>query len=98
MDKNYDMKEFAPLFVDKDKATRIFSEIMALDPKNNMITVDLTGIISMTTICAKLIFGRLYKILGADVYHRNVHFIGKSEGVDLVIKMGIASALLDDFV
>ena len=98
MDKSYDMKDFAPLFVDKERANLIFNEMMALDPKNNIITVDLTGIISMTTICAKLIFGRLYKILGSDIYHNNVHFIGKSDGVDLVIKMGIASALRDDFV
>lgn len=98
MDKNYDMKEFAPLFVDKERANQIYDEIMALDPNNNMITVDLTGIISMTTICAKLIFGRLYKRLGSDTYHNSIHFIGKSDGVDLVIKMGISSALRDDFV
>ena len=98
MEKYYDMKEYAPLFVNKDKANQIYEEIMAMDPENSVITLDLTGIESMTTICAKLIFGRLCKKLGSEVYHNNIVIIGKSNGVDLVIKMGIASALRDDFV
>ena len=91
------MKEYAPLFVNKERAFKIYEEIMLLDPEHNTITVDLTGIVSMTTICAKIIFGRLCKKLGSKVYHANIHFIGKTDGVDLVIKMGIASALRDDF-
>ena len=98
MGNTYDMKEFAPLFVNKEKANQIYDEIMALDPANNVITVDLTGIVSMTTICAKLIFGKLCKTLGSATYHSNILFLGKTDGVDLVIKMGIAIALRDDFV
>ena len=98
MEKTYDMKGYAPLFVNKERANQIYDEIMALAPEHNVIIIDLTGIVSMTTICAKLIFGRLCKMLGSAVYHNNIRFIGKTEGVDLVIKMGIASALRDDFV
>ena len=91
------MKRYAPLFVSKETAYQIFDEILKLDPINNTIIVDLTGIVSMTTICAKIIFGRLCKRLGSTVFHENISFIGKTEGVDLIIRMGIASALRDDF-
>ena len=97
MDMNYDMKNYAPLFVDRQRAQSIFDEILGMDPINNCISIDMTGIVSMTTICAKIIFGRLYKKLGPEVYHRNISFVGKSEGIDLVIRMGIASALQEDF-
>ena len=91
------MTQFAPLFVDKQKAQVVYNEIQELDPKNNTIIVNMSGLISMTTICAKIIFGRLCKHLGPEIYHRNIKFVGKSEGIDLVIRMGIASALQDDF-
>lgn len=97
MEITYDMTQFAPLFVDKQKAQVVYEEIRGLDPTDNTITVDMTGIISMTTICAKIIFGRLCKYLGPEKYHNSIKFVGKSEGIDLVIRMGIASALQDDF-
>ena len=75
----------------------IYKDILELDPNNNIVEINLSGIVSMTTICAKLIFGRLCKNLGSHIYHRNIKFVGKSEGIDLVIAMGIASALQDDF-
>lgn len=96
MERTYSMTGLAPLFVDKQKAKESFDEIVNLDPTNNKILVDMTGIVSMTTVCAKIIFGRLYKKLGSELYHSNIQFIGKSEGIDLVIRMGIASALQDD--
>lgn len=97
MEKFYDMKQYAPLFVDRQRAQIVYDEILAMEPDMNVIVVDMTGIVSMTTICAKFIFGRLYKKLGSEVYHKNIRFIGKAEGIDLVIRMGIASALQDDF-
>ena len=97
MEIKYDMKEYAPLFVNKERAYQIYDELLELDPIVNIITIDVTGIESMTTICAKIIFGRLCKKLGSAVYHNNIQFVGKSDGIDLVIKMGIASALRDDF-
>lgn len=97
MEKRYDMTQFAPLFVDKQKAQVVYEEIQGLDPTNNTIIMDMSGIISMTTICAKIIFGRLCKHLGPEKYHSNIKFVGKSEGLDIVIRMGIASALQDDF-
>lgn len=97
MEQFYDMKQYAPLFVDRQRAQNVYEEILALNPGDNKIVVDLSGVVSMTTICAKFIFGRLYKKLGSELYHKNISFIGKSEGIDLVIRMGIASALQDDF-
>ena len=94
----YDMRQYAPLFVDKQKAQQVYEEIVKINPCENIVVVNMTGIVSMTTICAKLIFGRLCKHLGSEIYHSNVRFIGKSEGIDLVIRMGVASALQDDFM
>ena len=40
MNKEYDMQKYAPLFVDKDKATIVYNEILQLDPSNNDIEIN----------------------------------------------------------
>lgn len=91
--KTYSMVIYAPLFVDKDKAHKVFNEICLLNPSDEEIVIDMTGIESMTTICARIIFGELAKKIGLQTFYKQFKFRGLSNEVELVIDMGIASAL-----
>ena len=94
--KQYDLTSFAPLFVDKEKAQKAYDDIMELDPTNNEIEVDMTGIESMTTLCGKIIFGRIAKEIGLSLFYKMIKFKGLTEEVELIINMGIHSAVEED--
>ena len=93
MNKEYDMQKYAPIFVDKDKATIVYNEILQLDPSNNDIEINMTGIESVTTLCAKIIFGNLAKSMGLSTFYKRIKFKGLTEEVELVINMGIDNAI-----
>ena len=93
--KTYSMTSYAPLFVDKEEAQRIHAQILALDPENNEVEIDMTGIESMTTLCAKIIFGALAKSMGLSNFYKKIRFRGLSDEVELVLDMGIESAISD---
>ena len=93
--KTYSMTTYAPLFVDKEVARRIHEQILALDPENNEVEIDMTGIESMTTLCAKIIFGALAKSMGLSKFYKQIKFRGLSDEVELILDMGIESAISD---
>lgn len=43
-----------------------------MNPSNNVVVVDMMGVIAMTTQCANIIFGTLYRELGSDTYFQNI--------------------------
>ncbi len=47
----------------------------------------------MTTLCARIIFGRLYLDLGNELFSQNVNIKGVSEALSIVINWGIESAI-----
>ena len=53
----FSFKQYAPSLSDKSKAEAVLVEIRNLNPKQNQIIVDFDGLIAMTTICARIIFG-----------------------------------------
>lgn len=89
----YSLTEYAPLFVDKEKARTVFEEIMSHDPKNYPIEIDVTGIESMTTVCAKIIFGSIVREIGESTFYSNISFKGLTDELELIINMGIESAV-----
>lgn len=93
MDKKYSFSKFAPSLSDKSQAESIFLEIQDLLPKQNKIIVDLSGIAAMTTICARLIFGRLYVELGTECFSKNIILKNIEESVQIVIRWGILKEL-----
>lgn len=93
MDTNFSFKNYAPSLSDKTKAEEIYTEIKGLDPQHNQITIDFAGLMAMTTICARLIFGQLYKELGPETFNKNLLLKNAEESIRIVIKWGIAKEL-----
>ena len=57
------------------------------------VDVSMTHIVSMTTFCAKQVFGRLYVELGREEYRRRVRLVNVSEDVNFIIRIGITNAV-----
>ena len=89
----FSFKQYAPSLSDKSKAEAGLVEIRNLNPKQNQIIVDFDGLIAMTTICARIIFGRLYKDLGKDLFYNNIKMKNIEESIRIVIKWGIMKEL-----
>ena len=70
--KSLSLQSYSPIISDKTIGERIYNEILGLDPKENMVEIDMAGIVSMTTYCAKQIFGKLYKELGPKLFEKNI--------------------------
>lgn len=92
----YSLKSYAPSLSDKSKAEAIYSDIKELAPQQNQIIIDFEDMIAMTTICARLIFGRLYKELGAQLFTDNIKFKNINDTIRIVIKWGILKELEQD--
>ncbi len=92
--KSLSLQPYSPIINDKTIGERIYNEILGLDPKENRVEIDMAGIISMTTYCAKQIFGKLYKELGPNLFENNIILKKVSSDVLLIIKMGIKNAVL----
>lgn len=84
---------YGPAITNPSIAESIYNRILKMDPMNSAVTIDLKGIEAMTTQCAKIIFGQLYIVLGADLFYSNVEIKNCSEGLQLVIEFGIEHAL-----
>ncbi len=93
MEERYSFKKYTPKFSDKEIAKQIYQDIMRLNPQDMTIIIDMTGLIAMTTICARVIFGKLYVELGAETFTKNIIFEGLSDEIDTIIKWGIQKEL-----
>ena len=71
----------------------IINDIFELNPQDEQLEIDMTGIMSMTTFCAKQIFGRLYIELGSECFFKNIIIKGASDDVQSIIKLGIRFAV-----
>lgn len=87
------LNSYQPAITNPTIAKEIYKNIIKNNPTDNVITIDLKGIETMTTQCAKIIFGALYTTLGADVFYRNIELKNCTEGLSLVIEFGIEHAL-----
>jgi len=92
--KQISLQQYSPIISDKDKGEIIYKDIYGLNPMEEKVEIDMTGIMSMTTFCAKQIFGQLYKILGSSRFERNIILKNVSPDVLLIIKMGIRNAVM----
>lgn len=90
---NFSFKDYSPSLSDKSMAEQIYDSISNLDPKHNQITIDFDGLIAMTTICARIIFGRLYKEMGSKLFAENIKMKNLEDTVRIVIKWGISKEL-----
>ena len=95
---SFSFKEYSPSLSDKSIAEEIYNSINNLDPIHNQLTIDFDGLIAMTTICARLIFGRLYKEMGPKLFAENIKMKNLEDTVRIVIKWGISKELEQDNV
>ena len=92
--KQISLQQYSPIISDKDKGEIIYKDIYGLNPMEEKVEIDMTGIMSMTTFCAKQIFGQLYKMRGPSRLERNIILKNVSPDVLLIIKMGIRNAVM----
>lgn len=62
---------------------------MEKDPYNNIIVIDFKGIESISCRFAKIIFGRLFILLGYKKYYKNIFLINVKDTVNTVIMLGV---------
>lgn len=87
------LDDYKSAITQKEKAEEIYNKIMAGNPFNDKVVIDLGKIVAMTTQCARLIFGELYKKLGADLYYQNIELKNQSEALGVIIDMGVEHAI-----
>ena len=92
--KQISLEQYSPIISDKEKGEIIYNDIYRLNPLKEEVEIDMTGIMSMTTFCAKQIFGQLYKVLGSNIFEKNIILKNVSQDVLLIIKMGIRNAVM----
>ena len=51
------LKEFGPIISDRETGFKIYNLIKAKNPHSTIVNIDMDGIKSMATFCAKQIFG-----------------------------------------
>ena len=87
------LNKYAPLITRRDLGNEIYSLIKTGLDKDGEVEVSMTQIVSMTTFCAKQIFGRLYVEMGREEYLKRVHLVNLSEDVNFIIRIGITNAV-----
>ena len=89
------LNKYAPLITRRELGGEIYSLIRNGLDKSDQVEVSMTHIVSMTTFCAKQIFGRLYVELGREEYRRRIHLVNLSDDVNFIIRIGITNAVKD---
>lgn len=95
MKQTLNLQGYGPILSNKETGNEIYEMINNQDPKNNEITIDLHGIKSMATFCAKQIFGRLFIELSPEIFYKNIVLKNMSDDVKASISLGIRYALKD---
>lgn len=87
------VNQFGSVITDKEVGAKILHLSREKIDADGVVKIDLTGILTMATYCAKQIFGSLYVQLGPEGFFRKVSISNASDDVKALIQMGILSAL-----
>lgn len=92
--QRFSLASYGPVISDDKIGTEIYKGISKLLADNdNNVVVDFSGIISMTTYCAKEIFGQLCKNLTRAVYQKRIQLENASDDIQFIISRGVDSAI-----
>ena len=83
------LTEYSPSIGDEDDGKKILAEIKSHLATSEEIILDFTGIQTLATICAKLIFGTLFKELGKEQFYNRIMIANSTRTVKRSIKLGI---------
>lgn len=87
------IKKYGHIISDKEIGQSLLEEIRKALTENSKVILDFTDVKSMATFCAKQVFGRLYLDLKPEIFYTRLEFINVNADVQLLIKIGIQSAL-----
>ena len=86
------LNQYAPVISDEQTGKGIYDAV-----KENLVhgdvVLDMTGVKSMATYCAKQIFGQLYLELGPESFYSKIQIKNANDDIKVIIRMGIVSAL-----
>lgn len=94
--KKIDLRPFGPSITMASQGEEIYKLIKQNLEKEDGVQLNFDGIVSMTTYCAKLIFGTLYSELTPSVFFQQIELLNLSEGMSRTIREGIAAKLSDE--
>lgn len=87
-----DLNKYGPVINREATGEACYHDIINADPRENIVIVRMKSIVSMTTIRAKQIFGRIYRELGEEVFSKNI-ILDVTDGVYIIIEMGLEEML-----
>ncbi|MER2996459.1 STAS-like domain-containing protein [Pontibacter populi] len=91
--KMVSLLDYSPIISDRLIGDEIYTKIKSTLTTGGPVTVDLDGIKSMATFCAKQIFGRLYLELGSSEFFNQIQLKNATDDVKTIIRIGIQNAL-----
>jgi hypothetical protein len=90
------LSKFGSVINDTQTGSQVYQAISdELKRSSSPVDVDLTGVITMATFCAKQIFGKLYLELGQSAFFSRLILKNASSDLRFIIRTGIDSALED---
>lgn len=87
------LRQFGTSIVTPERGKEVYDYLKTCYDKEEILVIDMGETISMTTYCARQIFGELYIELGAVKFYNTIKLKNLSEELALVIKMGIRKAI-----
>ncbi len=91
--KEIKLASYGPIVSSKTVGDEIYNLINLTLTKETKITVNLEGIKSMATFCAKQIFGKIYIDLGSQQFFDRITLKGADNDLKTIIQIGIQHAL-----
>jgi len=91
--KEIKLSSYGPIVSSKTVGDEIYKLINLTLTKEEKIIVNLEGIKSMATFCAKQIFGKLYINLGSQNFFDRITLKGADNDLKTIIQIGIQHAL-----
>ena len=91
--KEIKLSSYGPIVSSKTVGDEIYKLINLTLTKEEKIIVNLEGIKSMATFCAKQIFGKLYINLGSQKFFDRITLKGADNDLKTIIQIGIQHAL-----
>lgn len=90
------VKEYGIIISDEELGNKIYEAINKCITSNGSVTIDMQGVKTMATFCAKQIFGQLCKKMGQSVFFDKVTIVSATEQIKTSIRVGILSALKEE--
>ena len=91
--KEISLTQYGPIISIKTIGDEIYNMIKSSLNREIKISINLEGIKSMATFCAKQIFGKLYIELGSQEFFDRISLKGADNDLKTIIQIGIKHAI-----